>query len=154
MCGTRSRRIDHPWRHAKAPWWCWQANRSQKHRCYSSVMNHERSTITTIEIRDFSCVIRHTGALVFNKVLRPWRLGDANTYCTEITGLGLSRYCLGRTAASKHLYDCYLTVAGAISCYLRQTDLLHSFLILYAIGSPYFFSCQFLGVWLYSSTIS
>ena len=28
VCGTRSRRIDHPLRHAKASWWRWQANRS------------------------------------------------------------------------------------------------------------------------------
>ena len=68
----------------------------------------------------------------------------ANTYCTETTGLGLSRCCLGRTAASKHLYDCCLTVAGAISSYLRQTDLLHSLLILCSIGSPYFLFTSFL----------
>ena len=61
-----------------------------------------------------------------------------STYCTETTGLGLSRCLLGTTAASKNVYDCCLTVAGAVSCYLRQIDLLHSFLILCYIVSPYF----------------
>ena len=36
---------------------------------------------------------------------------------------------------------------SAARCYLRQTDLCHSFLILCSIGSPYFLFCQFLVAW-------
>ena len=39
-----------------------------EHRCHSSAMKNERYTSTTREMRDVSCVIRHTEELVFNKV--------------------------------------------------------------------------------------
>ena len=50
----------------------------------------------------------------------------------------------GKTAASKHLFDCFLTVAGSVSCYLPQTDLLHSFRLLCSIGYPFSFFSSFL----------
>ena len=43
---------------------------------------------------------------------------------------------------------------SAARCYLRQTDLLHWFIILCSIGSPFFLFCQFVVTWLYSITIS
>ena len=39
------------------------------HLCHPSALKHERYTSTAREMRDVSCVIRHTEALMFNKAL-------------------------------------------------------------------------------------